>query len=363
MKTRIGLMFLKVILVVIFTIGIVACKKDTDDPTPNPAQNDSIAWVVGSIDSTGYGLILKTEDGGISWNRQGEGEAVFQNVGVNNLYVLDKNNVWVVCDDNRIAKTTDGGLSWKQILIPTVNPGNEIQCISIVNNNNIWISGGNGYVASSTNDGNSWTMYDTVIFNSRLCQGICAINSQLVYVVANDASGKGDIGLIRRTLDGGASWENIELVDNYDGTTGWIGVSATDLNHVIVYAGKGRYAYTVDGGTSWVNDSMIIAGGGGPADINHLIMLDQTSWWAALDLDHIIFTSNSGSLWTEQPTAGSSNQFLVGIDAYDSNLALITGQSASIPWGKILRTTDSGTKWTSVLEGSTNLFKVSFVPK
>ena len=362
MKTK----FLKTIIISISGIIVVIiatyCKKDSKDTQPNPVSADTIAWVVGGIDTSDYGMILYTEDGGISWERQGAAENVFKDVSVTDLYILDKNKVWVVCDDYRIARTNDGGNTWEQVNCPSGNPLGGLLCISIVDKTNIWISGSYGYVANSTDDGNTWTLFDTAIFNSILCQGICAINSQVVYVVANDVS-KNETGLIRRTLDGGNTWDSVDLDDDFDAKCGWIGVTATDADHVIVYAGLGYYAYTTDGGTTWINDSMHVGGGGNFADINHLIMLDDDTWWAALDLDHIIFTDDAGATWTEQQSAGAGNQFLFGIDAYDRDLALITGISASLPWGKIIRTCNGGTTWTSVYEGNSNLNKVSFVPK
>jgi hypothetical protein len=46
-----------------------ACKKEEDNPSP---VKKKYAWAVGTTDSTGYGMILFSPDGGETWQRQGE---------------------------------------------------------------------------------------------------------------------------------------------------------------------------------------------------------------------------------------------------------------------------------------------------
>ncbi|MCD4736865.1 MAG: hypothetical protein K8R53_12545, partial [Bacteroidales bacterium] len=122
------------------------------------------------------------------------------------------------------------------------------------------------------------------------------------------------------------------------------------------------YSYTTNGGQTWNNDS-IYGGGAVGLDINDLIMLDETTWWSACDYDHINKTTDGGLNWTAQPTAGPGNMFLVGIDAYDSQLALITGTSAGWPpGGKILQTTDGGNTWVCKHTTNSSLNKVAFAP-
>jgi len=91
-------------------------------------------------------------------------------------------------------------------------------------------------------------------------------------------------------------------LDNNYNRNGWIGVKAADENHIVIYGGTGHYSYTLNGGTTWINDS-IITGGGGAADINHLIMFNNFSWWGTFDLDKINKTTDGGNTWILRTTA------------------------------------------------------------
>jgi len=51
----------------------------------------------------------------------------------------------------------------------------------------------------------------------------------------------------------------------------------------------------------------------------------------------------------------------LGIDTYDRNLCVIVGSSESSNNGKIIRTTDGGKIWETVVETNAWLQKVSFI--
>jgi len=356
----------------IFTICILAamlanCNKDSDDPVkpPPPAPAKPMAWAVGQQDSTAHAMILFSADSGSTWVRQGVNSTALQGVDASDLFVVDTNNVWVVCTNNTIVKTTDGGDSWSKVNSPPVGTDVAYSSISIVDNSDIWISGAGinnkGIVCKSTDEGESWTVFDTSYFSGFLMQGIWAINSQIIYTVGNNAFGNWH-GFIARTLDGGLTWDSISLGDNYNKYVGWIGVQATDENHLVIHGGNGHYSYTTNGGQTWNNDS-IYGGGAVGLDINDLIMLDETTWWSACDFDKISITYDSGLTWTPQESDPPSNMFLLGIDAYNNQLALITGGSAGLPLGgKIMQTTDGGNTWVTKYLTTNALWKVAFAP-
>jgi hypothetical protein len=53
------------------------CKKKNDAQESTPAKK-KYAWVVGVPDSTSYGMILFSPDGGDTWLRQGDESAALQ---------------------------------------------------------------------------------------------------------------------------------------------------------------------------------------------------------------------------------------------------------------------------------------------
>ncbi|MCX6234316.1 MAG: YCF48-related protein [Bacteroidetes bacterium] len=348
------LFYLSFIIVILMALS-TGCKKDNDTPT-----RKNYAWAVGAQDSTTYGMILFSNDGGDTWTRQGGGSQALKGIDVEDVWALDENNVWAVCSENVILKTTDGGQTWTRVQAQDI-PGNpELMCISIVDKNNIWISGANGVVYNSTDGGYTWVLYDTSFFHKGLMQGICAVNSQMVYVAGGINAKKDMIGFIAFTLDGGTTWDSIVLADNYNKHE-WIDVTSSGADHIVVYGCKSHYAFTTDGGATWKNDSLITGGVGG-ADINHLKMLDEQTWWGAFDLDGIYITKDGGTSWIQQQSAGPGNMFLVGIDNYDDQLALIVGQSAGWPpEGKIIKTSNGGNLWELKYHCNSPLYKISFI--
>jgi photosystem II stability/assembly factor-like uncharacterized protein len=334
-----------------------SCKKDnTYDTTPV----DQYAWIVGHQDTTGYGTILLTRDGGLSFERQGLGQAALMGVDVLDVFAISKSNVWAVGTNNSILKTTDGGATWQSVAAPQSTIPTELYSISIINQNTIYISGSFGMVYKSTDGGAQWSLCDTTGFNQALIQGIHAITPDRVFLAGGVMDDNGDLrGFIRYTENGGASWDSVTLADDFNRHE-WISPVSYG-NTIIIHGATNYYTVSRDNGITWQNDSTAVAGGtNGGADINHLIMLGENNWWAAMDMGHLIRTTNGGQTWSD-PTTGLGGAFMLGIDAYNNNIALSVGETTSFPrFGPISRTTDGGQSWTKVYTHGSALYKVSF---
>ena len=319
-----------------------------------PIIESFVAWVVGEVDETGKAVLLHSPDSGVTWVRQGL-DVLPDGIPLSNILALDRQTVWAVGSARRVLSTFDGGVTWNVTEVSEIEPARDISSISIFEGD-IWISGESGLILRSTDQGNTWTVFEqSATVQEYLLQGIFAINHQIVYAVGNKSSGRN--GVVVRTLDGGITWEEVTLPNNYL-EVGWIGVKAVDTEHIVIYGGQGHYTVTANGGRQWVT--------GGPLstrDLNDLTMLNESDYWAACDFDSIIRTKDSGISWVEQPSAGTSNSFLVGIAAASPESALIVGCSAGYPaFGKILKTADGGATWQSVYETDTNLQKVTVAP-
>ncbi len=339
-------------------IVIISCSKNEDNNTP-PVEKKKCAWVAGCEDSTGYGMILYSADAGETWVRQGQGLAPLQGIDVVDIWAVDEDIVWAVGSDNVILRSQNGGAGWFQIQGPVHPAYPELMSISIVNRINIWISGSNGAVYNSADGGNTWAMFDANFFHSGGMQGIWAITPEKVYVVGG-ISGRDQRGFIGYTLNGGATWDSVFPADDYNRHE-WIGVTSSG-NTIVVYGGKSHYMVSTNGGATWKNDSVPGAGGGGyPADINHLIMLNAQTWWGAMDMGYICYTSDGGATWNIQQT-NQGGQFMVGIDAWDSQLALAVGTAEGPPKNvPIMKTSDGGAKWEVKYTLNSDLYKVSFI--
>jgi photosystem II stability/assembly factor-like uncharacterized protein len=361
MKTKKFQAFLLLAIVSGMFLIPFGCKHKDNETEPAPAKA-KYAWVVGNKDSTDYGMILFTPDGGDTWQRQGEGSAALQGIDLYGVWAVDTSTVWAVGSGNTVLKTTDGGISWVRITGLPTPATTAMLSISIAGSKDVWISGGHGTVLNSKDGGSTWTVFDTNFFHIGLMQGIHAINPQTVYVAGGVETGKNYRGFIARTANGGQTWDSVVPEQDYNRHE-WIGVKASDAVHIVVYGGQAHYVYSVDAGVSWKNDSVPGTGGGGTggADINCLAMLDAKTWWGAFDYEGIFLTSNSGATWTKQPSAGPGAMWLFGIDYYDRNLALIVAESSMSPTGKIIKTSNGGTTWELKYHSRSMLKKVSFI--
>jgi photosystem II stability/assembly factor-like uncharacterized protein len=336
---------------------IISCCKEVDNSTP--VEKSKIAWIAGDQDSTGYGMILFSPDAGETWVRQGEGLEILKGVNLNDIWAVDEDILWAIGTKNTIIRSVNGGAGWTRVE-PLPSPSNtDFSSISIADGNNIWVSGSGGVVCNSPDGGNTWTLFDTSFFHHSLMQGICSITAEKIYVAGGIFGIGGGRGFVGYTLDGGATWDSVFPADDYNKNE-WIGVAASG-NTIVVYGGKSHYMVSIDGGLNWHNDSAFIGGGGGGADINHLIMLDPQTWWGAMDLGHVCYTSAGGGAWTFQST-NQGGYFLIGIDAWDSQLALVVGASANWPLtGSILKTSNGGALWETKYIYKSYLNKVSFI--
>ena len=334
-------------------ISVTGCKKN-DSGTSTEKQ---VAWVVGQADSAySAGVILYTEDGGDTWARQGDLQ-MLKDIDILNIVSIDKDHLWAVGAMNTILKTEDGGKNWVKVTTSPAPAYSNMMSVSATDKNHVAVSGAPGIVLVTSDGGGSWRMADTNLFRSGIVQGVCAITSDIIYAVGQYATTTGTRGLVAMTRDGGNTWDTLVPPDDYNRYL-WIGACATDTNHICIYGCVGHYMVTGDGYTTWMLGYLQ------SGDLNCMIMLDDHTYWAACDFDHILFSDNAGISWTQQPSAGISNQFLVGIDAWSDRIALITGQSAgAFPAGKILRTTDGGKTWNQIYTSNRNLFKVTFAKK
>jgi photosystem II stability/assembly factor-like uncharacterized protein len=347
---------LPMLMLMLMIFLIISCSKKNDNTIPS--ERKKYAWICGDKDSTGYGMIFYSADSGETWVRQGEGSEVLKGVDVYDIWAVDENNVWAVCSGNVVLKTSDGGQSWKRAQTPSNPSLPRLSAISIVNKTSIWISGSAGTVINSPDGGVSWKLLDTIFFQRAMLQGVWAINTQKIYVVGRRKN-LDPRGFICFTLNGGETWDSLVPENDYNKNE-WIGVTSY-ANTIVIYGGKAHYMVSTNGGITWKNDSVPGTGGTSGADINHLIMLNSQTWWGAFDMNLIALTTDGGVTWSHQPT-DQGGQYFIGIDAWDSKLALAVGMAVNWPnKGPVLKFSSGSESWTTKKAYRSNLSKVTFI--
>ncbi|MCA1622659.1 MAG: glycosyl hydrolase [Acidobacteria bacterium] len=207
-----------------FSIGAIAL-----DP-----KNSATVWVgtgeYNSQRSVGYGDgVYRSDDGGRSWKNVGLkksehiGRIAIDPRDSNVVYVAAQGPLWSAGGDRGLYKTTDGGKTWKQIIVISENTGVTDVVIDPSNPDTLYaaawqrrrhfytlINGGpESAIYKSTDAGNTWTKLRSGLPPGdlgRIGLSVSPVDTDVVYATV-EASG--NLSGIFRSNDRGATWERM----------------------------------------------------------------------------------------------------------------------------------------------------------
>ena len=220
------------------------------------AVNENDVWVSG----TG-GCVLRTVDGGSSWEKRFTPLRAFDNVCVE---PLDSSIAWVVSidassgTDFRIFKTSDGGRNWKQVFRTLHTFGDAVRFFD----RDDGIALGDPYpgarfnVYTTSDGGENWTR----VARSNIPAADSAKNefgvTACLSVYGDDAwfatasQAKEFHPRVYHTTDRGMSWTVSHPIDGLTGIA--VSIEFEDeSNGIVVDNLGGKWARTTDGGSSW----------------------------------------------------------------------------------------------------------------
>jgi photosystem II stability/assembly factor-like uncharacterized protein len=207
--------------------------------------DDNVGYVVGGSNSShgsgiSGGIILKTNDGGSGWSQ------VYKTTASEIVSISsDKSgNVYVVSNDSkgRILRSSDSGLSWKEI-DSTSFFLNKI----IFKDNTGFCTGMKGNIFRSNEAGTSWNVIKTL--DALYVTDIKFINNT-GYCMANNAN-------VYKTVDDGETWTQMFHTECI-----FYGLNPLTTNNCLLF-GAGGYSggcfgtfyagigHTIDSGTNW----------------------------------------------------------------------------------------------------------------
>ena len=204
------------------------------------------AWIAAN---GATGSIYNTTDGGLNWIEQ---------LTTNGLMFVvrffDSNNGVCIGDGNgvhpEIYTTTDGGTIWTPVPssnIPNLNSEGFIPANSWVVANTIWVPTNGSAIYKSTNRGLTWdTTRNVVSTGGSYCAFKDTLNGLLSGSLAN---------VVKRTTDGGATWDPTETKPEGISTLFMSYIPGTDGSYMICSAPPHGptpgSAYTLDNGETW----------------------------------------------------------------------------------------------------------------
>lgn len=131
---------------------------------------------------TGYGVVMKTTDGGNTWSYLD-----IRNDNFTGIHIIG-NEIWVCGIAGSIFHSTDSGNSWDKLRNGnSVTNGNfTLKDIYFADNMLGWAVGEKGLVIQTTDGGNSWTRYET--FTKKALHDICPTPDGHLMVAGDDGT-------------------------------------------------------------------------------------------------------------------------------------------------------------------------------
>jgi photosystem II stability/assembly factor-like uncharacterized protein len=283
----------------------------TDDLIAFKMITEITGWAVGD-----NGTILHTTNGGDEWVEQISGTTE----GLNGLFFIDSQNGWIVGDKELILHTTNGGTTWQFQQYPATQYS--INTVTFISPTEGWAAGANRRIYHTTNSGSTWT-YQMIG---------PSMTSYLNVYFADALSGfiTGTDGAIMRTTDGGTTWSQVSTGDNVNynqiimqnSLVGWI------------VGDGGRILRTLNGGASW-STSTLSEG----MDLNGITRYSGSgTLWMVGEFGRILRSTNNGLSWSNLDSG--SRLSVNWIDFSSETNGIAVGQT-----GLIMRTTDGGMSW------------------
>ncbi len=267
-----------------------------------------VGWVV-----DGGGQILKTTDGGQTWNQQYyNSNHYFRSVEFYNEQIGFAGTLANGNPTTTLLKTIDGGETWTDIssTLPINVPG--ICGMHMTNEETIFITGvfyGSAYIMKSVNQGETWTYTNM----GSLCNALVDIyfkDENIGFAAGQSPQGTGLKGVLIRTVDGGNTWSTLAISNGNDQRIWKIQELDKDVMYASVeaFTSTPEYFKSSDGGLTWQLNSVTSAGVSGT--IQGVGFLSENVGWVGGFGEFFYETTNQGQTWEYKSTVGSSyNRF------------------------------------------------------
>ena len=277
----------------------------------------------------GYGVILKTTNGGVNWISQNHPAT---NKSLMKILPLDSDIVYCVGYFQTILKTINGGINWTAIRNGPFGSGNSFFGMFFLNYNTGWIVGGSPYILKTTNSGNS---FDSIVY----------LGSNTKDIYFKDLSTGllcGDVGKIRESTNGGYNWfdANINLHNQ-----GYEFKNLSIINNQYVWI-IGKQVYNVYKSTDFGSNFDSIGYVNNGFEIYSVRFINNLTGWCGgggTASGRMFRTTNGGQAWTRLDTEPSPG-YIFDYFFLNDSIGWSTGGQ-----GKILFTTNGGISYVRII--------------
>ncbi|MFC1592623.1 hypothetical protein ACFLWZ_01775 [Chloroflexota bacterium] len=299
---------------------------------------------------------FKTVDFGNSWENVNEGGITHPWADEIVVNPQDPETVWYVSDTAEVFKTTDGGATWHRIINP--RPGGQgfrfgsVTAIAPAPSDSgitYALKSGFGIFKMSAEAPGSWRFLHQSEVDYTYSIAVHPHNPDIIISGYNPKPFQ-DWAMVRRSIDGGDSWETVLTIPGSDGVTSVV----FDLNDprtvytASIGASGGSIFKSTDGGSSWsnLNEYFTMCTVWGQPQL----IIDPTNPQVAYVgtwLAGTWKTTDAGANWTlleEAPTSATA----LSVNSKDSNIVYLADRTAP----KIWKTSDCGTHWEEIADFS-----------
>ncbi len=291
---------------------------------------ESIVWISATEGvSVGENLIIRTSDGGLTWDE------VLQEFDTRFLDVafLEDGNGVAVGEKGSIFTSSDFGETWQQRNSGTQN---NLNSVAKTSSTQLVAVGQNGEILQSFNAGSTW---------SKVSSGTNVDLHDITFVNENTAFVAAANGRILKSFDKGSTWTSSVIA----GSRGLFGVVFSSEMIGYVVGENGTYLKTIDGGETWAElplttNRTLRKVSISPVDIRIVVAVGDTAT--------VVRTANSGTTFT-YPNLGATNTRPLKNLAFKPNLAQASAVGQD---GYLLNSTNSGASWAQKFAGIRNNF-------
>lgn len=178
------------------------------------------------------GTVIYTEDGGKNWNllKTFSKESVFDI-----CFLDDKMTGFMAGSHGTILKTINGGKNW----YPVYTPSKELlYSLAFRDSRNGFAVGWNGTILRTTNAGSTWKLMDKITANYL---------RDITFIDVFNGFISGGSGIVLRTTDGGENWNEVPS----NTLSGLYSIHFVDNKDGLILGSKGEILVTNDSGANW----------------------------------------------------------------------------------------------------------------